>query len=126
AKARLRGGPTDKADLVVAVDGVPVATPEALAEQIQRRAVGESVKLLVLGQGQYREVRVVLEAAPDLPDDYRSVPLACLIVDTQPARAAPSGLVPLEMGTQSHQQVIRAWTASHRSRRRHERRQETQ
>ena len=69
AKARLRGGPTDKADLVVAVDGVPVATPEALAEQIQSRAVGESVKLLVLGQGQYREVRVVLEAAPDLPDD---------------------------------------------------------
>lgn len=69
AKARLRGGPAEKADLVVAVDGVPVATPEALADQIRRRSVGDSVKLLVLGQGRFREVLVVLDAAPRLPDD---------------------------------------------------------
>lgn len=69
AKARLRGGATEKADLVVAVDGVPVATPEALGEQIRSRSVGDSVKLLVLGQGRFREVRVVLDAAPKLPDD---------------------------------------------------------
>jgi len=69
AKARLRGGSTEKADLVVAVDGRPVATPEALAEEIRSRKVGDSLKLLVLGQQKFREVQVVLEAAPELVED---------------------------------------------------------
>lgn len=63
-EARLRGGPKEQADLVVAVDGVPVATPEALSEAIRRRAVGDVVTFLVLGAGQFREVPVVLQAAP--------------------------------------------------------------
>lgn len=63
-QARLRGGPDDQGDLVVAIDGVPVPTPEALAEAIRRRKVDDLVFLLVLTDGQFREVPVVLKAAP--------------------------------------------------------------
>lgn len=63
-EARLRGGPAEQGDLVVAVDGRPVTSPEALAEAIRSRSVGDSVTLLVLGDGQFREVPVVLRAAP--------------------------------------------------------------
>jgi serine protease Do len=56
----------NKADLIAAVDGHPVDTPEQLAEAIGKHAIGESVKLLVLGgEGQkYRETSIVLRAAP--------------------------------------------------------------
>lgn len=63
-RAGLRGGPRDRADLVVAIDGQPTTTPEMLAEAIRDRAVGDLVTLLVFGLGQFREVSVVLEAAP--------------------------------------------------------------
>lgn len=63
-EARLRGGPAEQGDLVVAVDGHPVTSPEALAEAIRSRSVGDSVMLLVLAGGQFREVPVVLRAAP--------------------------------------------------------------
>lgn len=52
------------ADQIVAIDGEPVATPEALAERIARHSVGESAKLLVFGGGQFREISVVLRRAP--------------------------------------------------------------
>ncbi|HEY2517551.1 MAG TPA: PDZ domain-containing protein, partial [Polyangiaceae bacterium] len=56
---------TVAADRIVAVDGIPVDSPEKLAEAIGKHAVGESVKLLVLGgSGSFREVAVVLRAAP--------------------------------------------------------------
>lgn len=64
AEAKLRGGSGEQGDLVVAVDGRPVTSPEALAELIRARSVGDSVTLLVLGGGQFREVPVVLRAAP--------------------------------------------------------------
>ncbi len=51
-------------DLIAAVDGQPVETPEGLAEVIGKHAVGESVKLLVFGSEKFREVIVVLRAAP--------------------------------------------------------------
>ena len=65
---------TDRAhaDLIAAVDGQPVDTPEKLAELISKHAIGESVKLLVLGgataaaeaNGKFREATVILRAAP--------------------------------------------------------------
>ncbi len=39
----------DRSDLIVAVDGQPVETPEKLAEALGKHAIGESVKLLVYG-----------------------------------------------------------------------------
>lgn len=52
------------ADLIVAADGQPVDSPERLAELIARHAVGETVKLNVFAAGKYREVSLVLQAAP--------------------------------------------------------------
>jgi S1-C subfamily serine protease len=53
------------ADRIVAVDGQPVDTPPKLAEAIGKHAIGETVKLLLVsGAGAYREVAVVLRAAP--------------------------------------------------------------
>ena len=53
-----------KGDLIVAVNGAPVDTAEKLAETIGKHSVGDSVKLLVFG-GAFRELTVVLRAAPD-------------------------------------------------------------
>ena len=51
-------------DVIVAVDGAPVETPEGLATAIGKHAPGDSVKLLVLGEGKFRDVTVALRAAP--------------------------------------------------------------
>ncbi len=51
-------------DLIAAVDGQPVETPEGLADVIGKHAVGETVKLLVFGGAKFRELTVVLRAAP--------------------------------------------------------------
>jgi len=66
AAAGLRGG-ADKAaaDVVFAVDGTPVGTPEALAEAINQHAVGDSVQLLLFGGGKFRQVSLALRSAPD-------------------------------------------------------------
>ncbi len=66
AAAGLKGG-RDKAraDTVVAVNGAPVTTPEALADTINKRAVGDSVELLLFGGGKFRQVTLTLRAAPD-------------------------------------------------------------
>lgn len=67
------GSPAEKAglkaigespDVIVAVEGQPVETPEQLAETIAKRAIGQTVKLLVFSQGKFREVPVTLRAAP--------------------------------------------------------------
>ena len=54
----------DHPDVIVAVDGQPVETPEQLAEIIAKRAIGQTVKLLVFAQGKFREAAVTLRAAP--------------------------------------------------------------
>lgn len=67
------GSPAEKAgltaaaaepDTIVAVDGTPVETPEQLAELIAKRAIGQTVKLLVYSHGKFREAAVTLRAAP--------------------------------------------------------------
>jgi serine protease Do len=67
------GSPAEKAglkasgespDVIVAVEGQPVETPEQLAASIAKRAIGQTVKLLVFSQGKFREVPVTLRAAP--------------------------------------------------------------
>jgi S1-C subfamily serine protease len=71
-KAGLQSAEHGVADRIVAVDGKPVDSPASLAEAIAKHAIGDTVKLLVLGpagkDGQettsFREVSVVLRAAP--------------------------------------------------------------
>jgi serine protease Do len=62
--------PADKAglkpnsDVIVAVDGQPIDGPEKLADAIGRHAPGDTVKLLVFGEGKFRDASVTLRAAP--------------------------------------------------------------
>ncbi|WP_434043675.1 MULTISPECIES: S1C family serine protease [Sorangium] len=64
-EARLQGGDRAASDMILAVDGVPVTSPEALSDAIRTHAVGEKVPLLLLSRGKYRQVAVLLRAAPD-------------------------------------------------------------
>jgi serine protease Do len=64
-EARLKGGDRATSDMVLAVDGVPVTSPEALADAIRTHSVGEKVPLTVFSRGRYRQVTVLLRASPD-------------------------------------------------------------
>lgn len=65
-EAQLKGGDKGAGDMILAVDGVPVTSPEALAEAIRTHAVGEKVPVTVFGaDGKYRQVTVLLRGAPD-------------------------------------------------------------
>ncbi|MEZ4299528.1 MAG: S1C family serine protease [Polyangiaceae bacterium] len=62
--AKLKG---DRAagDLIVAVGGNPVTSPDTLAEAIRTYAIGDKVPLLVFSGGKYKTVNVQLKAAPE-------------------------------------------------------------
>jgi serine protease Do len=51
-------------DVIVAVDGHPIDTPEKLADLIAKHAPGDTVKLLVFAGEQFRDVAVALRTAP--------------------------------------------------------------
>jgi serine protease Do len=51
-------------DVIVAVDGAPVTTPEALMDALRARR-GRPAKLLVFGNGRYREVHAGPRARPN-------------------------------------------------------------
>ncbi len=55
-------------DLVVAVDDVPVSSPDALSKAVASRGVGDRVKLLVLRDGKLRDVVTVLQPLPERRD----------------------------------------------------------
>jgi S1-C subfamily serine protease len=59
-----KGGLKPSSDIIAAVDGESVDSPAALSAAIGKHAVGDTVKLLVFGQGKFRDVAVVLRAAP--------------------------------------------------------------
>ena len=67
AAAGIRPGKSPaQADLLVAVDGAPVATPSALNEAVRARTTGDSVELLLYGLGRYRHVSIKPRPAPEL------------------------------------------------------------
>ncbi len=55
---------TSQADVIVAVDGTPVPSPERLAALVRERAVGDQVELIVLRQGKFRVIKLLLRNAP--------------------------------------------------------------
>jgi serine protease Do len=60
--------------MILAVDGVAVTTPDALADAIRTHAVGEKVPLTLFSRGKYRQVTVLLRAAPDSKASPRATP----------------------------------------------------
>jgi serine protease Do len=59
-----KAGLKPSGDVIVAVDGHPIDSPEALSAAIGKHAPGETVKLLVYGEEKFREIAVALRAAP--------------------------------------------------------------
>lgn len=75
ALAGLRAGKDSRSsDLIVAVDGIPVASADALGREISARSVGEVVDLLVLGAGRFRHLTLVLGAEPRAAAPKRKSP----------------------------------------------------
>ena len=64
AGAGLRPGPPGVGDVVLAVDGKPVATSEAFADAVDERGPGIPVRLTVLTEGRYREVLLMARMPP--------------------------------------------------------------
>jgi PDZ domain-containing protein len=64
-------------DVIVAVDGVPVRTPDRLREEIGRREPGEPVRLTVRRDGKATDVTVRTVASPVDP----STPIVGITVD---------------------------------------------
>lgn len=76
ARAGLRPGRDIlQADLIVAVDGTPVATADDLNEAVRARVVGDSVELLLFGLGRYRHVSVRPLPAPELTAPPYTAPI---------------------------------------------------
>jgi serine protease Do len=92
-EAHLKGGDKATSDLILAVDGVPVTTPEALSDAIRAHGVGEKVPLMVFSQGKYRTVTVLLRPAPGEPSSAPApahpAELPALEPSTPPAKATP-------------------------------------
>lgn len=63
-EAQLKGGDRAVSDMILAVDGVPVTSPEALADAMRTHGIGEKVPLTIFSQGKYKQVTVTLRAAP--------------------------------------------------------------
>lgn len=63
-EGKLKAGDRSIGDVILAVDGAPVTSPEDLSDAVRAHGVGEKVPLTVLGQGKYRTVVVTLRAAP--------------------------------------------------------------
>jgi serine protease Do len=65
ALAGLRAGKdATSSDVIVAVDGSPVGSSDALNREISARSVGEVMDLLVFGGGRFRHLTLVLGPAP--------------------------------------------------------------
>lgn len=77
ALAGLRpGADVARADVVVAVDGLPVATPIELNEALRAHGPGDTIELLLFGLGRYRQVPIKPRPAADLTTPGHSTPAA--------------------------------------------------
>ena len=91
ANAKLKAGEKGTGDLIVAVGGKPVTTPEELASEIKRHAIGEKVPVTIFNKSGYKNVDVVLRAPPDAAKPAE--PKAKL-VDKKPDESAPKKKAP--------------------------------
>jgi serine protease Do len=74
-------------DVLVAVDGLPITTPEQLATRIGDHAAGENVDLLLFRGGKFRQVSVTLGG---LSRDNHGGPRSTGATMTDSSAAGPS------------------------------------
>jgi len=67
ANSGLRAGPPGVGDVVLAVDGKPVATTEAFVDAVENREAPGPARLTVLSEGRYREVLLTALAPAEAP-----------------------------------------------------------
>lgn len=67
ASSGLRAGPPGVGDVVLAVDGKPVSSPEAFTDAVEKRQAGAPSRLTVLTDGRYREVLLTSFGPPEVP-----------------------------------------------------------
>ena len=68
ANAGLRAGPPGVGDVVLAVNGAPVATSEAFTDAVDKHPSGPiPLRLMVLSEGRYREVALMLREPEGAP-----------------------------------------------------------
>ncbi|MEO8900691.1 MAG: PDZ domain-containing protein [Polyangiaceae bacterium] len=84
--AGLHAGPPGLADVVLAVDGVPVSTVEAFSEAVQGHTPGSPLRLMLLSEGRYREVRLIARE-DDVGGSVREP--AERVIQSNPARPWP-------------------------------------
>ena len=83
--AGLHAGPPGMADVVLAVDGTPVSTAEAFSDAVEWHYPGSPVRLLVLSEGRYREVGLVVREAPNVGAHHDRM------IQSNPSRPWPRG-----------------------------------
>jgi serine protease Do len=76
-------------DIITALDGAPVATPEQFAKALQGLKVGSKVRLTVFRDGKTRQVSCKLPERPVLPGDFRAGGTAQPASAAQPASRMP-------------------------------------
>jgi len=74
SEAKLKGGEKGVGDMIVAVAGQPVTTPEELAAAVKKRAIGEKVPMTLVSKGLYKQVDVVLKAPPEASKPAAALP----------------------------------------------------
>lgn len=87
ATSGLRAGPAGVGDVVLAVDGKPVSSPEAFTDAVEKREAGVPARLTVLTDGRYREVLLTAWATPETPS-------LAPIRNDRVYKSNPSGIAP--------------------------------
>lgn len=91
ADALLRAGPPGIGDVVIAVDGVPISTPEAFADAVERHPPrrGLPLRLTVLSQGRYHDAALMLREPPGDASSGGSPPNSDRVYQSNPSRPWP-------------------------------------
>jgi len=77
-------GDKNAGDLIVAVGGNPVTSPDALADAIKEFGIGDKVPLLVFSNGKYKTVNVTLKAPPEKATSTNAAELPAADDDESP------------------------------------------
>jgi serine protease Do len=81
-------------DIITRVNGTPLTSPEAIGRALRPLQVGETPRLTVFRDGEYREVEYTLPERPVLPGDLRGQRTFQPSIDRGIRPAPPEGALP--------------------------------